>query len=38
VRCGVAVTTQQFRLFFVAEERHCSGIHEREVTVLVDDV
>jgi hypothetical protein len=38
VRCGVAVPTQQFRLVFVAEERHCSGIHEREVTVLVDDV
>jgi hypothetical protein len=38
VRCGVAVSTQQLRLVFVAEERHRSGVHEREVAVLVDDV
>jgi hypothetical protein len=38
VRRGVAVSTQQLRLVFVAEECHRSGVHEREVAVVIDDV
>ena len=38
VRHGVAVLTKQLRLVFVAEERHRSRVHEREVAIVVDDV
>jgi hypothetical protein len=34
----VAVSSQQLRLVFVAEERDRGGVHEREVAVVIDDV
>jgi hypothetical protein len=34
----MAVATEQLGLMLVPEERNRSGIHEREVAVLVDDV
>jgi hypothetical protein len=38
VRRSVAVSSQQLRLVFVAEERDRGGVHEREVAVVIDDV